>query len=54
MKIVITINAKFGSEFQESTAIGALRIIIDTWSAYWGTNHKKTKLETDISINNKK
>lgn len=46
--IIITIDDKFGSEFQYKAGIDALLVILTAWKDFWNRNHKKTKIEYTI------
>lgn len=41
-KIKITIEANFGSDFQEKIGMNILNLSIDFWKKYMETKHKKT------------
>ena len=49
----ITIEAKFGSKFQEKTATKYLIQMIKVWKIFFEDKHKKTKIEYTIWKNTK-
>lgn len=47
--IKITVEAKFGSSFQEEFGVGSLKAMMDAWSRYVQSSHKKNKINIQIS-----
>ncbi|HEX9060875.1 MAG TPA: hypothetical protein VF941_11905 [Clostridia bacterium] len=47
-KIIITINAEFGSENQVERAITTLNLQMKAWKQFYNMTHKKNKIEYTI------
>lgn len=45
MKITYVVEAKFGSEFQKKSAIGAMEAIWKGWLEFYNYSHKKNKIK---------
>lgn len=52
LDLSIFIAAKFGTPFQEKTALEALELMIKAWAMYWDTSHKNNYIDYRININN--
>lgn len=45
MKKIVTIEASFGSKFQEEVAIELLKAMLSAWEVQVITHHKKNKVK---------
>ena len=46
-KLIITINAEFGSKFQYESAKNALVLMIEAWKSFYLSTHKKNKITSE-------
>lgn len=46
--IQITVEAEFGSSFQEEFGVGSLKAMMDAWARYVLNSHKKNKINVVI------
>lgn len=50
-KITITIDAKWGSEFQQEFMEDMLKVLLKTWKDYSESKHKQNKITYIIDTN---
>jgi len=49
-KIILKIDATFGSRFQKETALDSLALILKAWTTFYQNNHKKNKIKYDLEF----
>jgi len=48
-KIVLKIDANFGSEFQKDSAMDALACLFKAWTMFYERSHKKNKIKWELT-----